>query len=66
MWGFVLLPYSYIAETAANRVLAVCGSERDGFAVVIVFTLTVWEIFLVPVDVFLNSDLVVGAIVALG
>ena len=48
------------------RFVAARGADLRSLCNLLVLALAVGEICLVPVDVFINSDFAVGAIVALG
>lgn len=48
------------------RFVAAKGADLRSLCILLVLALAVGEICLVPVDILLNSDFAVGAIVALG
>ena len=48
------------------RFVAARGADMRLLCILLVFALAVGEILLVPVDIFLDSDFAVGAVVALG
>ena len=60
---FVLLKATKIG---CWRFVAARGADLRSLCNLLVFALAVWEICLVPVDVFLDCDFAVGAVVALG
>lgn len=60
---FVLLKTTKIG---CWRFVAARGADLRSLCILLVFALAVGEIRLIPVDVFINSDFAVGAVVALG
>ena len=60
---FVLLETTKIR---CERFVAARGANLRSLCGLLVFALSVGEILLVPVDIFLDSDFAVGAVVALG